>query len=219
MAWIGEFSRGHIISVPFCIGWRLLNRHIAASGAWDSSTGGGDHARGNANRLPESGRDNRVMQIKGQIPITQSHWQGPKKKTMQAARFSLIHLGLFACRESPAYDEHCNGNCKPIFPVPDTDRANTLSVQALQALFISLALSITLLRCWVRLGIEHRALTISDYFIWAGWSFALGWFICSIIALRILIHSPPIDARLSVESVAYLKVCDMPSYVVCAEVI
>lgn len=50
------------------------------SGAWDGSTGGGDHARGNANRLPESGRDNRVMQIKGQICITQSHWQSTKKE-------------------------------------------------------------------------------------------------------------------------------------------
>ncbi|KFA81161.1 hypothetical protein S40288_01046 [Stachybotrys chartarum IBT 40288] len=46
---------------------------------------------------------------------------------------------------------------------------------AIQAVFLSLALLVTLLRVWVRLRIEHRDLTPPDYLVWGGWAFALGW--------------------------------------------
>ena len=78
----------------------------------------------------------------------------------------------------------------------------------MQALLLGLALVVTLLRTWVRLRIEKRSLTASDYFVWAGWLCVLGWVICSIIALNITI-THPIDyiGDIQSDSVPYLKVC------------
>ncbi|KAF2657344.1 hypothetical protein K491DRAFT_330516 [Lophiostoma macrostomum CBS 122681] len=73
----------------------------------------------------------------------------------------------------------------------------------LQALLLGLAFAITVLRCWVRLHIEHRTLTISDYFIWAGWACTLGWFICSVKALN-LQKDHPLDEDGYTDSVDYL---------------
>jgi hypothetical protein len=66
---------------------------------------------------------------------------------------------------------------------------------------------ITLLRYWVRLGVEKRSLTFPDYLVWGGWLCTLGWFICSIVALRIQIDHPLVEPDLTTESVAYLVVC------------
>jgi hypothetical protein len=77
----------------------------------------------------------------------------------------------------------------------------------IQALLLGLALLVIILRAWARLWFEKASLTISEYFTWLGWFFALGWFICSTIALQILIKHPAVGAELVVNNVAYLKVC------------
>jgi hypothetical protein len=79
--------------------------------------------------------------------------------------------------------------------------------QILQALFVGLALATTLLRCWVRIGVEKRSLTLPDYLVWCGWLCTLGWFICSVVALRIQIDHPLVEPDLTTDSVNYLVVC------------
>jgi hypothetical protein len=77
----------------------------------------------------------------------------------------------------------------------------------LQAVFVGLALVVTVLRCWIRLGLERRSLTLPDYLIWAGWLCTLGWFTCSIIALRLQLDHPLVEPDLTTDSVKYLEVC------------
>lgn len=79
------------------------------------------------------------------------------------------------------------------------------SRQIAQAILLAVALIITLLRCYVRLKIEGRALTVSDYFIWLGWFCTMGWVICCINALNIQIDHPLTEDGIT-DSVAYLKV-------------
>ncbi|KAJ3539895.1 hypothetical protein NM208_g5301 [Fusarium decemcellulare] len=81
----------------------------------------------------------------------------------------------------------------------------TVSI-AIQAFLLGLALLVIILRCWARLRFERARLTISEYFAWLGWLFSLGWFICSTIALQILIKHPAIGEKLVVNNVEYLKV-------------
>jgi hypothetical protein len=69
-----------------------------------------------------------------------------------------------------------------------------------------LALLVTILRGWVRLGLEQRALTAPDYLVWCGWMFILGWFICSIKALNLATDHPVESATGYTDSVEYLKV-------------
>jgi hypothetical protein len=76
----------------------------------------------------------------------------------------------------------------------------------LQSLLVFLALIVTLLRCWVRLGVEKRKLTLPDYLVWGGWLCTLGWYICSIIALRIQIDHPLVVPDLTTDSQEYLIV-------------
>jgi hypothetical protein len=81
--------------------------------------------------------------------------------------------------------------------------------QAVQALLLSLALVIMLMRCWVRLRIEHRKhLTLPDYLVWGGWLFTLGWTVCSTIALNIQLTHPLEEPDLTTDSVQYLVVSD-----------
>jgi hypothetical protein len=54
---------------------------------------------------------------------------------------------------------------------------------------------------------KQPVLNLSDAFAWFGWLFTLGWFICSTLALKILIDTPAIGDELVVNSVPYLKVC------------
>ncbi|KAH7305463.1 hypothetical protein B0I35DRAFT_492840 [Stachybotrys elegans] len=82
---------------------------------------------------------------------------------------------------------------------------------AIQAFMIGLALCVTLLRIWVRLRIEQRALTLPDYFVWAAWIFASGWFICSILALNIGVEHP-LDEIGITDSTEYLKVVFVSAY-------
>ncbi|KAF4461190.1 hypothetical protein FALBO_12016 [Fusarium albosuccineum] len=83
---------------------------------------------------------------------------------------------------------------------------------AIQALLLGLALLVIILRCWARLRFERARLTISEYFAWVGWLFSLGWFICSTIALQILIKHPAIGERLLVNNVEYLKTVFVAEY-------
>lgn len=80
------------------------------------------------------------------------------------------------------------------------------SVKALQAVLVSIALCITLLRFWVRLCLEQRGLTISDYCTWIGWLFTLGYFICAVISLRLAIDYPVDHETGASNSQEYLKV-------------
>ncbi|KAH7246678.1 hypothetical protein BKA59DRAFT_201479 [Fusarium tricinctum] len=82
----------------------------------------------------------------------------------------------------------------------------------IQALLLGLALLVIILRAWARLWFEKASLTISEYFTWLGWFFALGWFICSTIALQILIKHPAVGAELVVNNVAYLKTVFIAEY-------
>ncbi|KAH7129062.1 hypothetical protein EDB81DRAFT_888829 [Dactylonectria macrodidyma] len=87
----------------------------------------------------------------------------------------------------------------------------TVSI-VIQGFLLGLALLVIVLRCWARLRFERATLTISEYFAWLGWFFALGWFICSTIALRILIKHPAVGEELVVNSVAYLKTVFIAEY-------
>jgi hypothetical protein len=76
----------------------------------------------------------------------------------------------------------------------------------LQTLLVILAFIVTLLRCWIRLGVEKRKLTLPDYLVWGGWLFTLGWYTCSIVALRIQIDHPLVLPDLTTDSQGYLIV-------------
>jgi len=78
--------------------------------------------------------------------------------------------------------------------------------QAVQATLLGLSLLVTILRCWVRLRLERRALMISDYLIWGGWCFSVGWAVCSIKTLNIQIDHPLDPEQMTSDSVDYLKV-------------
>ncbi|KAJ9651201.1 hypothetical protein H2198_009503 [Neophaeococcomyces mojaviensis] len=78
-----------------------------------------------------------------------------------------------------------------------------------QVILLALSLFITILRCWVRLRLERRALTISDYLIWGGWACSVGWVMCSITTLHLQIDHPLDPVDLTSDSVTYLKVRDM----------
>jgi hypothetical protein len=77
--------------------------------------------------------------------------------------------------------------------------------QIAQVALLVLALAITFLRCFVRLKIEARALTSSDYLVWGGWFFTLAWVACQCHALYIEIDHP-ITYDYYSDSVGYLKV-------------
>ncbi|KAH7166658.1 hypothetical protein DER46DRAFT_503403 [Fusarium sp. MPI-SDFR-AT-0072] len=76
---------------------------------------------------------------------------------------------------------------------------------AIQAALLGLALFVVILRCWTRLYYERKKLTLSEYFAWMGWIFALGWFITSTLSMLILVHHPPAGPDLLIPSVDYQK--------------
>jgi hypothetical protein len=83
-------------------------------------------------------------------------------------------------------------------------------LQVLQAFLVAMTLAITVLRCWIRLRIEHRNLTLPDYLVWGGWFFTVGWFLCSAIALHIQIDHPILPENdHKTDSVSYMVVCTM----------
>ena len=78
--------------------------------------------------------------------------------------------------------------------------------QAIQAILLGLAFITLVLRGWARVLAQQSVWALADVLAWAGWVFTLGWFICSTMALRILIDNPAQTEELIVESVEYLKV-------------
>ncbi|KAH7207342.1 hypothetical protein DER44DRAFT_810911 [Fusarium oxysporum] len=76
---------------------------------------------------------------------------------------------------------------------------------AIQTVLLGLALFTVILRCWTKLYYERKKLTLSEYFAWIGWIFALGWFITSTLSMLILVHHPPTGPDLLIPSVDYQK--------------
>ncbi|KAF4946146.1 hypothetical protein FGADI_11424 [Fusarium gaditjirri] len=83
---------------------------------------------------------------------------------------------------------------------------------AIQAALLGLALFTVILRCWTRLYYERKKLTLSEYFAWMGWIFALGWFITSTLSMLILVHHPPAGPDLLIPSVDYQKTVWIAEY-------
>jgi len=81
----------------------------------------------------------------------------------------------------------------------------------IQGILLALALGVTILRCWIRLIVERRSLTLPDYLVWGGMVCAFGWFACSTKALYILIDHP-LDEETRSDSVVYLKVVFVSVY-------
>jgi hypothetical protein len=72
---------------------------------------------------------------------------------------------------------------------------------------VSIALAMTILRCWIRLRFERRKLTLPDYIVWGGFVFTLAWFLCSAIALHIQVDHPLEEQNgYMTDSVPYLVV-------------
>ncbi|CVK97771.1 uncharacterized protein FPRO_11256 [Fusarium proliferatum ET1] len=82
----------------------------------------------------------------------------------------------------------------------------------IQAVLLVLALVVLILRCWANFLMKQALFSLPDIFAWLGWVFSLGWFICSTLALRILIDNPAIGSELVVNSVEYLKIVLVAEY-------
>ncbi|KAJ4026693.1 hypothetical protein NW752_001647 [Fusarium irregulare] len=83
---------------------------------------------------------------------------------------------------------------------------------AIQAILLGLAFITLVLRGWARVLAQQSVWALADVLAWAGWVFTLGWFICSTMALRILIDNPAQTEELIVESVEYLKIVFVAQY-------
>ncbi|KZM18279.1 uncharacterized protein EKO05_0005127 [Ascochyta rabiei] len=75
----------------------------------------------------------------------------------------------------------------------------------IQFVLVVIALAITVLRCYIRLFLERRKLTLPDYLVWGGWFSTLGFTIGSVIALQLQLNHPLIEPELLTDSVSYLK--------------
>lgn len=71
---------------------------------------------------------------------------------------------------------------------------------------MAIALAITVLRCYIRLFLERRSLTLPDYLVWGAWFSTLGFCIGSVVALKLQIAHPLQLPDLTTDSEAYLKV-------------
>ena len=85
-------------------------------------------------------------------------------------------------------------------------------LQVLQFVLVAIALAITALRCYIRMFMERRTLTVPDYLVWGAWLSTLGFCIGSIIALNIQLAHPLIEPDLLTDSVAYMKVSLLSKY-------
>ena len=78
--------------------------------------------------------------------------------------------------------------------------------QALQAFLVILAFATTVLRCWVRVKLGRHRITLPDYLVIVGWFCTVGWFACSVTALRLEHDRPLTGPELLSDSVEYLTV-------------
>ncbi|KAH7233097.1 hypothetical protein BKA59DRAFT_487660 [Fusarium tricinctum] len=89
---------------------------------------------------------------------------------------------------------------------------NVITSIVIQAILLALALFVIVLKSLARYLSKQPVLNLSDAFAWFGWLFTLGWFICSTLALKILIDTPAIGDELVVNSVPYLKIVFVAQY-------
>lgn len=83
------------------------------------------------------------------------------------------------------------------------------TAQVVQFVLVAIALAITVLRCYIRIFIERRTLTLPDYLVWGAWISTLGFCIGSVVALKLQLAHPLVEPELLTDSTAYLKVCMM----------
>ncbi|QPC60778.1 hypothetical protein HYE67_003009 [Fusarium culmorum] len=81
-----------------------------------------------------------------------------------------------------------------------------------QGILVILSLCVVILRSWTRICFERRTLTVSDYFAWIGWLFAVGWVVSSAIAMDIVDNNPVTDEEGLVHDVRYLKTVFIAEY-------
>ncbi|KAF5667739.1 hypothetical protein FDENT_12047 [Fusarium denticulatum] len=82
---------------------------------------------------------------------------------------------------------------------------------AIQAVLLGLSLFTVILRSWTRLYYEGQKLSLSEYFAWMGWIFALGWLITSTLSMLILVRHPP-DGDGLISNVDYQKIVWVAEY-------
>jgi hypothetical protein len=88
------------------------------------------------------------------------------------------------------------------------DKRKLILLQVLQGVLVGIALVATVLRCWIRLRLERRKLTLPDYIVWGAFLLTLAWFVCSAIGLHLEMHHPLTEEnRYMTDSVPYLVVC------------
>ncbi|KAF3007505.1 hypothetical protein E8E13_005560 [Curvularia kusanoi] len=75
----------------------------------------------------------------------------------------------------------------------------------IQFVLLIVALVVTLLRCYIRIFLERRTLTLPDWLVWGGWFGTLGFGVGSIVALNIQRSHPLVEPDLVTDSKAYLK--------------
>jgi hypothetical protein len=76
----------------------------------------------------------------------------------------------------------------------------------IQFVLVAIALAITVLRCYIRIFVERRTLTLPDYLVWGAWISTLGFCIGSVVALKLQLAHPLVEPDLLTDSTAYLKV-------------
>lgn len=81
-----------------------------------------------------------------------------------------------------------------------------ISAQVVQFVLVAIALAITVLRCYIRIFVERRTLTLPDYLVWGAWISTLGFCIGSVVALKLQLAHPLVEPDLLTDSTAYLKV-------------
>ncbi|KAF3038731.1 hypothetical protein E8E11_005943 [Didymella keratinophila] len=74
-----------------------------------------------------------------------------------------------------------------------------------QFLLVAIALAITVLRCYIRIFLERRSLTLPDYLVWGAWFSTLGFCTGSVVALKLQLAHPLVEPNLVTDSEVYLK--------------
>ncbi|KAF1932635.1 uncharacterized protein M421DRAFT_97919 [Didymella exigua CBS 183.55] len=74
-----------------------------------------------------------------------------------------------------------------------------------QFVLVAIALATTVLRCYIRVFLERRTLTLPDYLVWGAWFSALGFSVGSAVALKLQLAHPLTEHDLLTDSTAYMK--------------
>ncbi|KAH4966427.1 hypothetical protein HBI78_094990 [Parastagonospora nodorum] len=103
-------------------------------------------------------------------------------------------------------------HCKNDLCLSTSDRMKIVTSIALQAFLVILAFATTVLRCWVRVKLGRHRITLPDYLVIVGWFCTVGWFACSVTALRLEHDRPLTGPELLSDSVEYLTTVFVSSY-------